>query len=543
MPVRSSILRLLFIASGACMTALLTLRGSAVNVLIGLLCSLLLLYWLTYKRQVVEKVTQELSPGRIFFAALFTLVGVYYLTQYSYIKYSKLSGEVFDRIGLDIGGHNDKVISIALGICSLLAVFLVLCWFLPKFYATAKELITGLDRLERRYWIIASIIMAVAILIIYNLTNVFYGAHDAAGKIIPYDVVYTADSIDQVESNAFLNIGTYENDIRQPLFGLYAAPFALIAMILSKVLFFIPNSYPIMMQIIHVFVMQFAMILLARMMKLQSMDKVFFLLFMSFSYPFLLFMLNIEQYIFAVFWLILFIYSYLFQWGRRDFFFIGAVGSLVTTGILFPLLSQARKLKEWIKDMAVNAFKFLAAATLFGQLPVILETHTEYKGLMAFSGAEVTTLDKWYQYVNFFASCFVWPSAGEDRTTFEHASYQLRLVDSLNILGVIILVLAVIGFLLHYKDRFAQICMFWLAFSFVILFAVGWGTKENGLILYSFYYSWALFALIFKLANRLLARVQPLKFGVYGLLLGVMAVINLIGIYDLIDFGIRNYPA
>ena len=41
--------------------------------------------------------------------------------------------------------------------------------------------------------------------------------------------------------------------------------------------------------------------------------------------------------------------------------------------------------------------------------------------------------------------------------------------------------------------------MYWVMFSVVILLVVGWGSSENGMILYALYFSWAFLVLIYQL--------------------------------------------
>lgn len=53
-----------------------------------------------------------------------------------------------------------------------------------------------------------------------------------------------------------------------------------------------------------------------------------------------------------------------------------------------------------------------------------------------------------------------------------------------------------IGLALFRRDRLARLCLAWVGVSFVLLCLVGWGTAENGLVLYTPYFVWAVLGLL-----------------------------------------------
>ena len=93
------------------------------------------------------------------------------------------------------------------------------------------------------------------------------------------------------------------------------------------------------------------------------------------------------------------------------------------------------------------------------------------------------------------------------------------------------------------KDRAARLAGFWLVFSFALLFCLGWGTQENGLILYSLYFGWAVWLLLFRLAQALTAKCTRLRPVLYALCLAVLLWQNLPAMIRLLSFAIQNYPA
>lgn len=533
-----------FILSGTAMTGLVSLKGTAFHVAIGVVCSFLILCWAAYKSGYLDKVIPAIRKKDSLLPLLFAAAIDVSMIDYFYKQRTlKNVREMLRDTGyMPYGDEIAAAISIIVGIAAFYFLFLCVYLLWPKLAAVALEFARNLTKLEKRYLIISTALLAVVVIIAFNVSSVFYETRDQSGEIVRFDVVYTTDTADLVDSNVYLNISSVQNDLKQPLFGLFALPFAIVGMVASKLLFFVPYGYPIMMQIIQVFLLQMAMVLISRMLKLRSIDQLILLLFLNASYPVLMFSLNMEQYIFSLFWLILFLYSCQFGWGPKVYYFIGAAGSLLTSAVLFPLLSRSKELKGMVKDAGKVALQALVILILFGRLPLLLEVVSSFKENMEFTGAAISSGDKWLQYVNFVASCFVKPGAGVDRSTFEHVSYQLHAVHSLNILGLVLMILAVAGFLLHYKHRFMKICVLWVSFSFLMLCVVGWGTAENGLILYSLYFSWAFMALLYMLIDKLLARNHWVKYSVHALLLIVMIGLNAQGLYDLIRFGAEYYP-
>jgi hypothetical protein len=84
----------------------------------------------------------------------------------------------------------------------------------------------------------------------------------------------------------------------------------------------------------------------------------------------------------------------------------------------------------------------------------------------------------------------------------------------------------------------------WCAFSAILLVGLGWGTAENGLILYGLYFSWAFYvllrqALVWPLEQAKLTRWQT---GLDAVLAAVLLVLNVPGMAALLRFAVSNYP-
>jgi hypothetical protein len=390
---------------------------------------------------------------------------------------------------------------------------------------------------EKRYFLIAGLAAAVLIACVYSLTNAFTDAG------IPYDVVYTADSGMLLQDHTFLNINAFQNDIRQPLFGVFAMPFDIAVRLLSKVLFFVPNAYIILLGILQAALLLFCFSVLARLLRLEGLNKALFLTLVTVSYPTMLFLFTVEQYIFSLFWVFLLLEGFCEDAPGREFTWVAATGSLLTSGALVFLLPYIKSFRSVLIELLKAGGLLLAFLAVFGQLPLLYSAAASVRDLMSFSGAGVGLGDRLLQFVNFAASCVVRPLAGVDTTSYQHVSYQLAPVVSVNLIGLILLALAIAGFVLNRKSRLARVSFGWVLFSFVLLGLVGWGTAENGLILYTLYFSWAYLVLAFLALDALLKKWKTAQSVVLGGIAAVMLVFNAVNILQIILFGIRYYPA
>lgn len=531
--------KILFMLSGAAMTALLSTRASLLVEGLGVLFSLAVFGLLAFRCNI---------PGRVFANAsgvLKPVVSALFALWYAYhcaLRFQTESRHIVSKLGSFIAVSSEGASSLA-GILTAVAAVLSLFAFFTLFYffiGTAVKFVqswrTRADAIDRRYLLVCAVIALIAIPVLYLMTNVFYSNGHS------YDVVYTSDTTELIETNAYLNISAYQNDVRQPLFGLFSMPFAVAATLVSKLLFFIPNAYPIILGVMQAVLLFFCWVLLANMLRLQSGAKILFLVIAAATYPALLFALNMEQYVFALFWVILLIYASIENLEQREFFFLASAGSLLTSGVFFPLLPYPKGFKAKLVKLVQTGLIFLALVVVFGQLPLLKNAVSSISELLRFSGTKTAFSDKLLQFFNFVATCFVRPMAGADVSAYGYASYQLLPVTQFSIPGAVFLAAAAAGFALNAKDRFAQICAIWVLFSFVLLCLFGWGTAENGLVLYTLYFSWAYVSLVFLAAEKLLKKWKTARYILYSAGAAALLSVNLFGIAEIVAFGLRYYP-
>lgn len=330
---------------------------------------------------------------------------------------------------------------------------------------------------------------------------VFCNTDAFSDTLYKYDIIYTSDAPTLVRENAFLNLTHSQNDLRQPLFAVCAAPFVGWAYLLSDVS---PVLWVICLNAVQVVMMFAANWMLARAMKLEGLARVCFMVLLCCGYPYLLFSLMMEQYIVAYFWLVLTVYLACVKTKADGISYVGATGSLLTSAVLLPLTSDRHPVKnfrDWFWDMVNHGVEFVAAVLIFGRLDVIRGIADRAGVLGQFTGKEVTFLDKLYQYTAFLRACFTAPAAGENLEFAENISWQLAPAEGLSFVGIGVLLLALVSAVLNREKKSSRIAACWVGFSFVVLCVLGWGTQENGLILYALYFGWAFAMLLYQLVQ------------------------------------------
>lgn len=147
--------------------------------------------------------------------------------------------------------------------------------------------------------------------------------------------------------------------------------------------------------------------------------------------------------------------------------------------------------------------------------------------------------NKIYQFTNFISGIF-FANPGHVIQYMNFKAYRLFNYTSINIIGVIILILCIISFILNRKNKINLISLLWIIFSFIILFIIGWGTTENGLILYSLYFGWAYIILIFNLFRKI--EDKKVIFNIlFIILIIIMICINFKELFKIIDFAKKFY--
>ena len=379
----------------------------------------------------------------------------------------------------------------------------------------------------------------------FTKSQAFYGSSYS------FDLIYTSDSPSLVKGNVYLWLTHPENDLRQPLFAVFAAPFVGLPYLLTRHL---PLAIQAMlMNCVQVVLLLIANFMLAKIMNLSAMKRICFMLLSSFTYTYLLFILIMEQYIIAYFWLTFFLYLVFEKKQPERIALWGAGGTLITSMIFLPFLSQKSPLRNftgWIWDTFRHGFEFTAVMLLFGRFDVIYTLQSRITSLLGFTGQNLTLTDKALQYIAFVKSCFFAPDAGRidmglRHVAFDHISWQLDSISQIDKAGMVILALICLSIWLNRKKKSALVAAGWVGFSLIILLFLGWGTGENGLILYSLYFGWGFLVLLFQLieAIEVKLRTHLLTPIVSAGCSAILLASNIPAICELLDFAVTYYPA
>ncbi len=425
---------------------------------------------------------------------------------------------------------------IILTIFSTFALTIFIYLGLKKLVPLLKKFIKSLTKFERWYLIITFIGAFILTYIIYNITTAFYYS-----PIANYDILYTSDSAALLKGDAFFNINMVENDLRQPLFGLFALPFAFLAKVLCDIFFFVANGYAVFLTTIQISLLAITVLMLMRLLKLNDKQKLNYILLYFSAFSTIMFSFIMEQYIIGLFYLILMIYVYYQSKVEVNYTYIASVGTLLTSGICLPFISKTKKIKIWFKNALKCALVFFIVMIIAGQFSEIVGVVDNLKSLLNYSGEKVTFIERFEQFLAFIQSIFLGPDTRVIQNT-GYLSLLLEKVNGFSIFGIIILVICLISLILNRKNKMAKVSGLWILFSFVLLCVVGWGTAENGLILYSLYFSWAYIILIYLFIDKIVKNELIKRIIIIVLCISMFAF-NIPAFLEIAKFGIVNYPA
>ena len=439
-----------------------------------------------------------------------------------------------------------RCLSAVIALFAIVAVFVLVSLLLKYLIEKLKTLFRSLSKIEM---IVYSILTIALLGFVYF---VFFGSNSFWGTNLNYDIIYTSDSPNLVNSNVYLRLYHGENDLRQPLFAVFAAPFVGFGYALSvPISHFSPVVTPLFMNTIQVLMLVTANLMLAKIINFDTIGRVCFMLFTMVTYTTLLFSVMMEQYIVAYFWLIFVIYSYIEHKKATVISLSAAGGTLLTSLVLIPSTyetgqhNNTYKLRSFVNVIEKSLLGFLVILLAFGRLDVLLNFSSKTTQLSGFAGGE-SIVGRVKQYISFVSSCFIAPNAVIDTTTYNHISWQLSKnnITQINIVGIVIIVLCFVNFILNRKHVLTKISALWVGFSALLLCVVGWGSAENGMILYSLYFGWAFIVLLFQLMNWCSEklRFKYLTPIICSIAIIIIAIFNYQGIKDLLSFAFTYYP-
>ena len=428
------------------------------------------------------------------------------------------------------------------GITTFFFVFSVVYAIVSRFRGFAAMIWRGSEQSERVYFVVMMSILGVVMAVAHGLSPIFWGDDTLPQR--GNDFIFGLDvGRNTAPDGQFVSTTSFA--LTRLFYPLVNLPFAMAARALGRILFFIPLAYLYFLQLFHIGLMACGGILLARICNITGFTKKYFLALYTVSYSFLLFSLPPEQYVLPTFCAVLLMYVCINAPKAKYAVALAAAGTLTTSLAVFPFVTYARKIKAWILNLLKLGGSFVAICVLYGIFPFFNNPERDFLSALRFAGGSIE--EKTLQFINFVGSVFLRPETtlthGIDALGVEFVAYVLAPPTSVNWIGILLIVLTIAGFIVNRKHRFAQMSILWSMLAVFVLFIVGWQAIGNEMILSSFYFGWAFFVLVFMFFEKLLEKQKIVKYVIYSVAFVVMAVININGIIDLMQFAIQYYPA
>ena len=371
---------------------------------------------------------------------------------------------------------------------------------------------------------------------VYRNTTAFYGSGYN-------DVIYGSDSYTLTGSNVWLSLFQGQNDLRQPLYMLTAAPFMGIAYILGIILnCFYVNGLAIAYAFVQALLLVWSIWLLSRLISNNDIIRSLIILILSVSYPAIVFSLCLEQYVSSFFWLIMAVVAVMYDQKKADLMIIGAANGLLTSAFMV-VWKRAKSFVEWFQSAFKCGMMFLLTLFAFGRADIFLNIKANLAEIFQHTGKKLTIIDKAYQYSKFVVDCFVGQPAVEKVHNSGFLIWGSSEPNTINVVGIIIIVLIVVAVIWNRESLLCKISASWIGFSVLLLCVLGWGTSSNALFLYALYFSWA-FWVTFLLSFQKIYNKGYKKSAIVILtcLFILIAKLNIAEFIRMLNFAIENYP-
>lgn len=511
---------------------MLFIRSTKLQYCFIIFANVLIIFILTQVKSIKEKVKNINLKFKIF--AILSTIGTCYYTKNLFLK------KFFEKAEFNYSVLN--LLAIFSAIMSSFIIFALITIFLDYTWNKIKDVFEDMSKKEKSCYVI--LLVGIIIFISYMFLNstAFYGTEDAL-----FDVLFVSDSGRLVlNENVYLSLYHGENDLRQPLFAIFAIPFVGAGYAVSLLFPFINSAAPLFMNLVQVILFFTANLMIAKMLTLKPIERITFVILSFCTYMSLLFSVMMEQYLIAYFWLITFIY--LIYKNKQDELTLSAAGgTLLTSLVLAPFIINEfsiKKIKEHFISLLKAGIVFVCMFIIFNRIDLLEDLFFKGQEYSTFVDNEMNFEYKSKAYTRFVRNCFIYPETyiSEDSVLCPY-SYQMVENETISYVGIGIIILAILGFILNRKDKLSIISILWCIFSYIIIGVIGWGTAENGTILYSLYFGWSFFVLIYKLLKYICdkLKIKNLLVIVTVVLIILLVTINFEGGKELFNFALTYY--
>lgn len=431
------------------------------------------------------------------------------------------------------------VVVIALLIMSFIAMYgvsVIFNYVLSNIVALIDTIIDKKYEINNIVAIAVCVLYFLLIIWAYGNTTAFYGSGYN-------DVIYGSDSYTLTSSNVWLSLFQRQNDLRQPLYMLTAAPFMGIAYILGIILnCFYVNGLAIAYAFVQALLLVWSIWLLSHLISDNDIIRSLIILILSVSYPAIVFSLCLEQYVSSFFWLIMAVVAVMYDQKKADLMIIGAANGLLTSAFLV-VWKKAKSFVEWFQSAFKCGMMFLLTLFAFGRADIFLNIKANLAEIFQHTGKKLTIVDKAYQYSKFVEDCFVGQPAVEKVHNSGFLIWGSSEPNTINVVGIIIIVLIVVAVIWNRDSLLCKISASWIGFSVLLLCVLGWGTSSNALFLYSLYFSWAFWVPFFLSFQKIYNKgYKKSVIVILTCLFILIAKHNIAEFIRMLNFAIENYP-
>lgn len=431
------------------------------------------------------------------------------------------------------------VVVIALLIMSFIAMYgvsVIFNYVLSNIVALIDTIIDKKYEINNIVAIVVCALYFFLIVWVYRNTTAFYGSGYN-------DVIYGSDSYTLTGSNVWLSLFQGQNDLRQPLYMLTAAPFMGIAYILGIILnCFYVNGLAIAYAFVQALLLVWSIWLLSHLISDNDIIRSLIILILSVSYPAIVFSLCLEQYVSSFFWLIMAVVAVMYDQKKADLMIIGAANGLLTSAFMV-VWKRAKSFVEWFQSAFKCGMMFLLTLFAFGRADIFLNIKANLAEIFQHTGKKLTIVDKAYQYSKFVVDCFVGQPAVEKVHNSGFLIWGSSEPNTINVVGIIIIVLIVVAVIWNRDSLLCKISASWIGFSVLLLCVLGWGTSSNALFLYSLYFSWAFWVPFFLSFQKIYNKGYKKSVIVILICLFILiAKLNIAEFIRMLNFAMENYP-
>lgn len=423
------------------------------------------------------------------------------------------------------------------------AVYILMKYITLFILYLLRDLVTKLDRFEKNYIIIMSILVLIVGITLYSRTSAFsYGYKlDSNGNEsrIWSDIIYGFDHSWIISAYTDITSQGKLYNIRHPFINIGQLILASISLPFS--ILFKPFSREIdalVISLLNSILMIWSAVLLKRITK-NNWSAILY----SVSYFFMIFCLGAEQYQISIFFIILSVYLY-FNICANDmyklFSYIMMSGTTIISGALIPIITYEKDKYKWFKKVILYIIYFISFVVILGNLSTLYVK--EFLSLMIYKD-KFSFIKNLYCFTNFVRDTLIYPAKAHiiQKTYSEidlFNGYGINIDDytSVSIIGVVILLISIISIFKNKKKKIVNICTYNIVISFILNVIIGWSQREHWL--YVILFSWSYIILIIEFIEVILKKY---KVQAYIALLLILVFVNFSELSKVFEFAVKYY--